>query len=254
MTPSHQNLFYKLKIINFFSALSFVIFSSTTYANDELVVVVGLAKQPYVIQVSDSGFEVDLIRNILKKMGKSVKFIYTTFGHSSKMLKIQEVDAIMTTNKSVFSDQLKLSDVYITYQNVAISLKDSNLTINTVKDLANYSIASFQKADKLLGPDFADAAKQSPLYFEVANQSQQPTLLLKKRVETLVMDKNIFKYFTKDLTSKERNALFTFHQVFPGTNYRVAFKDKNYLHMFNEILAKYKQSNEYILLRKKYDL
>jgi hypothetical protein len=53
-------------------------------------------------------------------MRKSVKFIYTTFGYSSKMLKIQEVDAIMTTNKSVFSDQLKLSDVYIFYQNVAI--------------------------------------------------------------------------------------------------------------------------------------
>jgi polar amino acid transport system substrate-binding protein len=254
MTLSHQYLLNKLKRPLFAFALSLTFCSQYSVANDELVIVVGLAKQPYVIQDDDSGFELDLIRNILKKMGKSTKFIYTTFGHSSKMFKIKEVDAIMTTNKAVFKDQSKLSDVYITYQNVAISLKDNNLTINTIKDLANYSIASFQKADKLLGSDFADAAKQSPLYFEVANQSQQPTLLLKKRVEALVMDKNIFKYFTKDLSNKERNALFTFHQIFPGTDYKVAFKNKEYLRIFNNNLAKYKQTKEYLLLRKNYNL
>jgi len=254
MTLSHQYLLNKLKRALFAFALSLTFCSQYSVANDELVIVVGLAKQPYVIQTDDSGFELDLIRNILKKMGKSTKFIYTTFGHSSKMFKIKEVDAIMTTNKSVFNDQLKLSDVYITYQNVAISLKESNLTINTIKDLANYSIASFQKANKILGPEFADAAKQSPLYFEVANQSQQPTLLLKKRVEALVMDKNIFKYFTKDLSNKERNTLFTFHQIFPGTDYKVAFKNKKYLHTFNDYLAKYKKTKEYLLLRKNYNL
>lgn len=254
MTQSHQYLLDNLKRTMLFFAVSFAIFSNTAIANDELMIVVGLAKQPYVIQADDSGFEVDLIRNILKEMGNSTKFIYTTFGHSSKMFKIKEVDAIMTTNKTVFSDQLKLSDVYITYQNIAISLKEKNLTINTIKDLANYSIASFQKAEKLLGPDFADAVEQSPLYFEVANQSQQPTLLLKKRVEVLVMDKNIFKYFTRDLSNEDRNMLFTFHQIFPGTDYRIAFKNKKYLNLFNETLAKYKQTNDYLLLKKNYNL
>lgn len=254
MTLGYQYLLNKVKNMMVIFTMSFAAFTNTTFAKDELVVVVGLAKQPYVIQSNDSGFEIDLIRNVLKSMDKSVRFIYTTFGHSSKMLHIPEVDAIMTTNKAIFSDHLKLSNVYITYQNIAISLKENNLTINTVKDLANYSIASFQRADELLGPDFANATIESPLYFEVANQSQQPNLLLKKRVETLVMDKNIFNYFTRELNAKEKDKLFTFHPIFPVSNYKMAFKEKKYLGMFNKHLAEYKKSNEYILLREKYDL
>ena len=254
MNLNYQFLSTQLKNTIFFLALSFVFFSNTIFAKDELVVAVGLAKPPYVIQTNDSGFELDLIRNILKKMGKSIEFVYTQFGHSAKMLEVKEVDAVMTTNKSVFSDSSKLSDEYITYQNVAISLKNSNLTINTIEDLSNYSIASFQNANKVLGQDFADAVDKCPLYLQIADQSNQPMLLVKNRVEVLIMDKNIFKYFTGELNIKDMDTRFTFHQIFPETNYRMAFKNKEYVKIFNDILAQYKQTDEYLFLRKSYKL
>ena len=244
----------KLKKIMLSVTLSFIFFSNALFASDQLVVAVGLAKPPYVIQADGSGFELDLIRNILKKMGKSTKFVYTQFGHSPKMLAVKEVDAVMTTNQNVFSDSSKLSDAYITYQNVAISLSDSNLIINTIEDLANYSIASFQKADKVLGQAFADAVDTSPLYMKIADQSQQPMLLLKKRVEVLIMDRNIFKYFASELNIKDINGQFTFHQIFPETHYKMAFKNKEYVKIFNNTFAQYKQTDEYLLLRKNYNL
>jgi polar amino acid transport system substrate-binding protein len=244
----------KLKKTIFFFTLNFVFFSNALSAKDQLIVAVGLAKPPYVIQADDSGFELDLIRNILKKMGKSTKFVYTQFGHSSKMLEVEEVDAVMTTNQNVFSDISKLSDAYITYQNVAISLKQSNITINTIEDLANFSIASFQKADKVLGQVFADAVDKSPLYMKIADQSQQPGLLLKKRAEVLIMDINIFKYFAGELNVNDINGQFVFHQIFPETHYKMAFKNKKYVRIFNDTFAEYKQTDDYLFLRNKYNL
>ena len=237
-----------------FLVLSFAFFSNVTSASDELVVAVGLAKPPYVIQKDNSGFELDLIRNIFKKMGKSTKFVYTQFGHSSKMLDVEAIDAVITTTPRIFSDTSKLSDKYITYQNVAISMKEDDLRIDTIKDLANYTIASFQKADKVLGKEFADAANKSPLFMKVAEQNRQPMLLLKKRVQVLVMDINIFKYFAKKIGIKNISSRFNFHEVFPINHYNVAFKNKQYVKLFNKLLAQYKQTDDYIQLKKHYNL
>lgn len=234
--------------------LSVFFFSPTLFAKTQLLVAVGLAKPPYVLQNENSGYELDLVRNILEKMGKSTKFIYTQYGHSSKMLAVKEVDAVMTTNQSVFKDVSKLSDAYITYQNVAITLKISDITINSIDDIANYTVTSFQKADKLLGQAFANAVDKSPLYMKVADQSQQPKLLLKNRAQVLIMDKNIFTYFAKALGIENINERFTFHPIFPKTHYRMAFKNQEHVQLFNHSLAQYKLTEDYAKLREKYNL
>jgi polar amino acid transport system substrate-binding protein len=256
MTLTYQLLLPQLKKYPLLLVVSFTLFSNLIFAQDQFIVTVGLAKPPYVIQADDSGYELDLIRNVLKEMGKTATFIYTQFGHSTKMLDVKGVDAVITTNSKVFSDTTLLSDKYITYQNIAISLKRNNLEINEVSDLARFSVASFQKADKVLGKTFADAVSKSPSFLKIAEQSQQPQLLLKGRVDVLIMDINIFKYFIHELNMNNNDIamLFTFHPIFPETHYRVAFKNKTYIPLFNNTLAKYKESDEYLALRKHYNL
>ena len=256
MKLKYQLLLHQLKNYSFFLVVSFTFFSNLISAEDKFIVAVGLAKPPYVNQADDSGFELDLIRNVLKKMGETATFVYTQFGHSSKMLDVKEIDAVITTNSKVFTDTTQLSDIYITYQNIAISLKKNNIKINKIKELEHLSIASFQKADKVLGKAFADASNKSPLFLKIADQSQQPQLLLKGRIDVLIMDINIFKYFTHELNMNNNDItrLFTFHPIFPETHYRMAFKDKTYIPLFNETLVKYKQTDEYLVLRKHYNL
>lgn len=237
-----------------FLCLASLLFSVSLFAENELVIAVGLAKPPYVIQEKDSGYELDLVSHIFEKMGNTTKFIYTQFGHSAKMLAVNEVDAVMTTNSRVFPDTSLLSDVYITYQNVAISLKKNNLTIDKLADLSRYTMASFQKADKVLGEEFASAVNQSPLFMKVAEQSRQPALLIKERVEVLIMDINIFKYFAKELGIKKVEERFTFHPVFPESHYRIAFKERTNVITFNQALAEYKKSQDYVLLKQQYNL
>ena len=238
----------------YFLMTYFISSSFSLKASEKLNVAVGLTKPPYVIQRNNSGFELELIKSIFHRMGKNAKFVYTEFGHSAKMLDVKEIDAVMTTNKQVFTDESKLSDVYITYQNVAISLKANQFNINSISELSNYTMASFQKADKVLGKEFYDAAFKSPLYIKIADQRQQPTLLLKKRVEVLVMDKNIFKYIANEVGITGIDSKFVFHPVFPKTHYRMAFKNRENAKHFNQELAKYTGSKEYKKLKERYNL
>jgi len=249
---------YKLSCV--FSKIFFhfvwlaLFFPLSSQAKSELVVAVGLAKPPYVIQHDNSGFELDMISYLFKQMGYSTKFVYTSFGHSPKMLAIEEVDAVLTTSKKIFPDESKLSDSYVTYQNVAISLAENKLKIDSIPDLGSYTMASFQKADKVLGKAFANAVDRSPLYLKVADQSQQPLMLTKNRVEVLVMDVNIFNYFVRKLNIPDSNKRFTVHYVFPPSRYKAAFKNDELREKFNQQLKSFKSSEEYNMLKTRYGL
>jgi len=227
--------------------------SPTHAKREQLSIVVGLDKPPYVMQAKRSGFEIELIRNIFHKTNIDTTFVFTQYKHSVKMLDAKYIDAVMTTNNRVFTDETQLSDTYISYQNVAISLKSNNLTIKSIEELGNYSIAAFQNADKLLGEAYHKASKRSPLYMSTANQSSQPQLLLKHRVDVIVLDINIFNYMVRGLGINNLNSMFNYHYVFPKTNYHVAFKDLAMKHLFNQALAEYKDSTEYQILKRKYN-
>lgn len=240
--------------LSFLFVLGCYLLSLPSQAQDKLMIAVGLAKPPYVFQADNAGFEIDLVRNVLAKMEKSVEFVYTSYGHAPKMLAVDEIDAVMTMSPKVFRDKSQLSDIYITYQNVAISLKEKQLNILTINDLANYSVASFQQADKILGPAFENAVNLSPIFLQVADQKRQPNLLLKGRVDVVVMDKNIFNYFARKLKIESLSSHFNYHNVFAKSHYRMAFKDKSLIALFNRAFLDYSSSKSYQRLLKQYQL
>lgn len=217
-----------------------------------LDVAVGLSKPPYVFQKSNTGFELELIQHLFKEMGFDTKFYYTEFGHSSKLLEVDEIDVVITTNQQVFKNKAQLTDIYITYQNVAITRKQDNLNIDSIDDIGQYTVASFQKSEKVLGAEFLAAVEKAPLFLKIAQQEQQLNLLRSGRVQVLVMDINIFKYYARKAGMNELETDFTFHEVFPDTNYRVAFKDKEKIASFNQTLALFLESDDYVALKAKY--
>jgi len=244
-----SRLFYKS--LSIFSIINFVLFSHSVKAIERFNVVVGFSKPPYVIQKNNTGFEIELVRNLLANMGKTTKFVYTTFERSPKMLGVKEIDAIMTVNNKTFPHPSQLSNIYINYQNVAISLKSKHLKINSIDDLAPFSIASFQNSQKVLGKQFAQIVQKSPLFLQVIHQNQQPTLLLKGRVDVVIMDKNIFNYYIQNMEITELESKFTFHPIFPISPYKMAFKDIANVQIFNQVLKQYLSSKSYLALLKK---
>ncbi|NVK24038.1 MAG: transporter substrate-binding domain-containing protein [Gammaproteobacteria bacterium] len=214
-------------------------------------VVGGLHKPPYIIQSDDgvSGFEVEFVERVLEQIGHRSKFVLVPFARSMKMMNEPNVDAVMTASTRTFSDLSKLSAPYVTYQNVAVSLSENNLNIQSVDDLSNHTVASFQTATKVLGPQFAAAVDKSPYYFEISTQQRQIELLLQGKVDVLVLDVHIFKYF-----NRFANLKVNIHPIFPKSEYRLAVKDPALISKFDNQAKKFKSTRQYSQLLKKYHM
>lgn len=227
--------------------------SINCWANQSFKVVVGLSKPPYVIEKTRSGFELELIQQLLMLMGKEPEFIFIPYGRSEKMLALPDINAVMTANKQMFPNIDTLSENYITYQNVAISLTKDAISLNSISDIGNYSIASFQLAHKILGEEFSLAVTNSSIFIQVANQETQVQLLFLGRVDIIVMDIKIFSHYLAKLKMNDRQSEIQIHHLFPINPFRIAFKNSADVDAFNQALASYKATKKYQKLIEKYN-
>lgn len=235
-----------------FTYLSLLLVSFFVTANDTIDIVVGLAKPPYVLENNKEGFELDLVRSVLSKIDLEPNYILVPFGRSQKMLNSPNIDALLTTNRRIIEDVSSLSDTYIIYQNVVVSLASRELQINSIEDLSKYSIAAFQSAHNVLGEKFALAAERSPMYTQVPRQESQIELLYKGRIDTILLDINIFNHFRKKMRNKFGDIEVNVHKIFPKTPYKIAFKDKSLIEPFNLALREFIRTDKYTELKNKY--
>lgn len=214
---------------------------------------VGWSKPPYVIQEEETGFEIDLVKAVFDQLGYQLKFVYVPFARSPYLLNQGEIDLAMTINPRMDINQLQLSTPYISYHNVAISLKKRNLVINNVIDLAHYTVIAFQNAKVILGAEYTQAVKKSPFYQELPDQAHQVEMLLKGRADVVVMDVNIFNYLSRDYTHENQMNNVNVHKLFPASQYHLGVKDLALKQLFNQQLNEYKRSAAYQQLLLKYE-
>ncbi|GGZ73050.1 substrate-binding periplasmic protein [Paraglaciecola chathamensis] len=233
------------------------VFLVKALANDStqnLSIAVGWSKPPYVIALNDTGYEVELARQVFKRMGYSITPVYVPYGRTLSMLKSAKVDAALTLSENTATQTIHLTDSYIQYQNVAISLQSSNFKIKRPNDLAKHSVASFQTATKILGKAYADSIKQVPLYLELPDQRRQVGMLLNGSISVLVMDVNIFNHLHSALEPIESRQLVSIHNIFPPSHYHVGFLNSELKEQFNRALNDFQASQAYEILVKKYHI
>ncbi|QHJ09882.1 hypothetical protein FX988_00090 [Paraglaciecola mesophila] len=233
------------------------LFLVKTLANDSnkhLSIAVGWSKPPYVIALNDTGYEIELARNVFKRMGYSITPVYVPYGRTLSMLKNTKVDAALTLSGNTATQSIHLTHSYIQYQNVAVSLQSSNFKINRPNDLAQHSVASFQTATQILGKAYADAIKKAPLYVELPDQRRQVGMLLNGSISVLVMDVNIFNHLHSALESIEDRQSVNIHNIFPPTHYHVGFLNVELKEQFNQALSDFQASQAYDTLVKKYHI
>ena len=217
----------------------------------ELTLAVGLALPPYNIPETDSGIELDIVREALKIKGYTVKPKYVPFARVKRELANREVDGALTINadsgiKAFYSDE------HLVCENVVVSLKKNGFTIRSINDLKDKSVLAFQDATLYLGKDFASMADHNPAYKEIAKQELQINLLYSNRVNTIVLDKNIFYYHRKHNNRVDTSQPIEIWQIFPPTPFRVAFVDETVRNDFNEGLKQLRESGRYNAIVKKY--
>ena len=234
------------------SALSLFMVNATVAA--EVKVAVGLALPPYVVEESNNGIEVDILRQSLLYSGNTIKLFFLPFARVPWSIGSGYADAALTINESSALKDVCYSDSHISYQNVAVSLKSRNIKVTSLADLSNLSVVAFQNATTYMGADFAAMARNNGKYVEFAHQDGQVKMLFSMRADVVIIDINIFKYLRQQLQAMGDNvsAEVAIHEIFAPTPYRVAFKSKALCDAFNDGLKKLKSDGKYNAIVEKY--
>jgi polar amino acid transport system substrate-binding protein len=225
--------------------------ASALSASRELTLAVGLALPPYNIPETDSGIEMDIVKEALGLKGYTVKPKYVPFARVRRELMSRGVDGALTINPDSGIEAF-YSDEHLICQNVVVTLKENAFQINGISDLGDRSVIAFQDATLYLGPDFAAMADQNPKYKEMAKQEIQINLLYTNRVDAIVLDKNIFYYHRKHNDRVDTSQEIDIWSIFPPTAFCVAFVDEKVRDDFNEGLRELRASGRYDEIVKSY--
>jgi polar amino acid transport system substrate-binding protein len=130
--------------------LTIFVWATGALAKQPLKISVGLDKPPYVIQKTNHGFELEIVSRALEIAGYKAIPRYMPLKRIPHELNGGGLDGGMHMRAHMAIDGFFSNDV-ISYRNYAVTLKNSNISLKELDDLAKYSVVSFQNAKKLLG-------------------------------------------------------------------------------------------------------
>ncbi|KQZ30456.1 hypothetical protein ASD58_10620 [Duganella sp. Root1480D1] len=226
--------------------------SAQVVAMPEVHVGMGLPKPPYVMESGVAGLDYDIARQALAAGG------YKLVGHmlpqtrALAMLRAGQLDGLLSISEGIGGQDF-FTDNYIVYQNVATTLTRRNLKIEQIEDLANYSVAAFQNASMVLGDRFSMVVSGHSDYREVPAQITQNKLLFTGRVDVVVGDRLIFRYFSEKLEPQiDARQAVSFHRIFPENPRRAVFRDARVRDAFNAGLKSLHANGTYDAIVKQY--
>ena len=218
----------------------------------ELRVGFGLTKPPYVLESGKEGLEVEIAEQALAAGGYRMVGLQFPPARALAMHRAGQLDVLLTVDEGIGGNDY-FSDPYIVYQNVAITLSSRNLQIKRVEDLANHSVAAFQNAEVILGERFKTLVLNHSQYKEYPQQIIQNNLLYTQRVDVVVGDRRIFRYFSTQLCPKvDVSQPVTIHPIFPPNPRKAVFKDSVIRDRFNAGLKTIQANGVYDAILKKY--
>lgn len=192
-------------------------------------------------------FEAELFRRLLNELGYQVKFVAAPHARLTRMLQNKELDLAARQSVGETPD-LFYSQPYVEFHNLVFALADFSDPLDKVQDLGRYSVASFQNASKILGPEFAAVMKTAPIFREVVDHNQAVEMLQRGRTQLLVLDKVTFyrRWSEKGFTAAE---VKTF-DLFPKVSYRIGFVDQQLQQKVSLLLQQWQDSGRVAQLQK----
>lgn len=152
---------------------------------------------------------------------------------------------------------LILTDSYITYRNVAITLSSRDIRLETPSDLKGLRVLAFQRASKVLGPEFTSAVIESGDYREEPVQALQAKGLLYGRYDVLVGESRVLQYHIAQVLkaggAPVRSLPIVEHRLFPPNHYCAGFRDPILAERFNEGLRRIRADGTYDAIVNRYD-
>lgn len=222
----------------------------------DVVMAFGEKIPPFCFPETDSGIEIEVMREALAYRGHVLKPRYFSFARIPVAFKSAEVDAAMTDlGEDMAAWGAHYGNPAVYYDNVFISLKERHLVINKPEDLNGLTVISFVGASKRY-PEWLGAVKKGGRYFEQNDQALQVLTLDRGRYDVVLSDRSIFKYFTLQLKlNRSFKPKPVVEQSFVKLNpmdYRPVFRDSTVRDDFNAGLKHLKDSGRFQAIYHKY--
>lgn len=200
---------------------------------------------PYVYENATSGIEIDLIKAVFDESIFDVEFVQLPRIRMISAFEDKQLDGILTQNVTA-SDVGCATKWYIEHQNVALTVADRHLTVNTLDDLSHFAVISFSGATRYLGAPFANAVQNSRRYTESGDQGTHISLLYKGRFDVAVGDNWILRLAQKRYLDQTGDymALET-HKIMPVSHYVARFHDQQLCDAFDTALDKIRDNGSY---------
>lgn len=232
--------------------------SSTGYCQKKITVAFGNALAPWVIPQTNSGIVLDLISAALEPVGYEIVPLYLPYPRRVNSYRHDLVDVSSDMNSNTIAAE-KLDGYFsgptYQYQNYLISLSENHFSFNTLEDIGQHSLISWQGATKHLGEHYNKIMSKNPYYSETHDQTLQVKMLFLKRIDIAQMDLQIFKYYRNII--HEAGIIDTTPEVdlFPvlgASPNGFLFKEKSIRDLFVERIKQLKASGEYQKIFDKY--
>lgn len=200
---------------------------------------------PYVANEGKSGLEIDLVDAIFAQTPYAPDYIQLPRMRMIQTFNARGVEGIITSNTALAGKGC-ITDWYIKHQNVGVTLAERALAINSLSDVANLSIITFDGATRFLGPQFAQQAKNSPRYIESPDQNIHVSLVYFGYFDAAIGDEWILKL--AQVNQKRKTGAFqplTVHRILPTTYYSARFHQQAVCDAFDKGLATIRESGRY---------
>lgn len=214
-----------------------------------LQVALGENKPPYIIADESRGIEYELVSSVLRAAGYQPRILLLPNQRAQQALADGRIDA------AISNDGPFVSEPYIAYRNMAITLCQRHLQPRRIAELGQFRVAAFHNAHRFLGAEFATMARSNAAYVESSPQSILNNLLFTGRTDVVISDLYIFLHFSMqpDVPLNNRQPLCT-HALFPPTQYALSFRDVRARDRFNKALQQQAQAGLYQALALRYRL
>lgn len=223
---------------------------------DTVTMAFGEKIPPFCFPETNSGIELEVIGEALAYRGHTLVPHYYPFARIPVAFEQKKVDAAMTDlGKDLRDAGAHYGDPAVLYYNAFITLKENNLDIKTPDDLKELSVISFQGAINRY-PKWLKPVKAKGNYLEKNDQKSQVLMLQNKRIDVVLSDIYIYKYFELQMIKERRVRVIPIeehHSIeLNPLDYRPIFRSTKIRDDFNEGLKHLKSTGRFQEIYDKY--
>lgn len=235
-------------IANFFIFIASFLACSHAHAK-QVTILFGVDRPPYIFGRESKGIDYEIVKTAFAAKGYEMKSLHSPNTKGLKELRLGKVQGMVGVAAGI-DKRLFFSEPYAQYNNVIVTKKKRNIKLEKLDDLKNYRFMAFQGASEYLGDRYAKVASSVGRQTEIASQRDQCRLFWLDKVDAIILDINVFKWYRRHLDMNTSDEYVIHDNVLDknvvGLNSRVVvFTDVKVRDDFNDGLKTLKASSAY---------